>query len=94
MADEKKTAYHVLKLIAPEVKREAGSDAADSPEQWSIAARGIEAHNAEAAVKQHVEGQKDKDKSNGLFVGVPSRSWRVTPITVETQTVVKVGARE
>lgn len=78
-----KTAYHVLRLVAPEIVSDDAERA--KPETWAIEAREVEAHSAVDAIRQTV-------KNDGMYVAVPSRSFAPTTVKLETTTVVKVGA--
>lgn len=59
-------------------------DAADTKAYEPIAAA-VEAHSSGDALRQAV-------KETGTYVAVPARSFDPTHVTIETQTVVKVGA--
>jgi hypothetical protein len=92
LADKKtatKTAYHIF---ARDQYLPGGSGDVDvtsftQQENWTIVARDIEAANVAAALRKHAE---TNDKG-GTYVAVPARSWKPVKVTVEQQTVVKVG---
>jgi hypothetical protein len=75
------TNYVILRLVS------GGAEKVGIDGSWDRV-DGVEAHSAEAAIRTHVA----QAKTTGTFVAIPERSWKPTPVTVETQTVVKVGA--
>lgn len=78
MADTRKTTYVVLRDLGGE------RYAVDGPNQT--------ASGAEAAVRQAAELRAENDlDANGIYIAVPKSSWKPTPITAETRTVVRVG---
>jgi hypothetical protein len=48
----------------------------------------VEATSAEGAIRKHIAKTRAE---GGTFVAVPSRSWKPTVVTVETQTVIRIG---
>lgn len=87
-----KTAYHVLRLVTPPI---TGTNDPNSTRQaarhagYELVHTEIEAHNAAAAIRAHAEALGGD--ATGTYVAVPSRSWKPTPVTVETTTQIKLG---
>jgi hypothetical protein len=85
-----KTAYVVLKYPATEAAKAAtdaltGGTQARPPSGIQDVAT-VEAASATAAIRSVVEKH-----GAGKYVAVPARSWKPVKVTVEQQTVVKVG---
>ena len=76
MAGEK-TAYHVF-------RRSSTDESLDSPVLYEPVAADVQAHSSADALRQTV-------KETGLYVAIPARSFVPTKVTIETQTVVKLG---
>lgn len=76
------TAYHVLQAVTDP----------DKGTVYQLAARDVEAANANQAIRAHVNKlHADKHKADGTFVAVPARSWVETAVKVETTTTVKLA---
>jgi len=95
-ADKKtatKTAYHVFGVGGEFLPGARDPDvdvtSFEPGGTYTIIARNVEAQSPAAAIRKHVESVKDGH--GGTFVAVPARSWRPVKVTVEQQTVVKVG---
>lgn len=88
MAAEK-TAYHVLKQTRAPLNISDTASASPGPTTpaYDLVAASIDANNAEHAIRVHAE----KSQDSGTFIAVPSRSWKPVPVTIETQTVIKLG---
>lgn len=88
MADAQKTAYHVLRLAMAEAKIGEAAKA----ETWEIVDRDVGANSAEHAIRIHCTEalQKPKADAGGMYVAVPSRSWKTTPVNAETKTILKL----
>jgi hypothetical protein len=89
MADAQKTAYHVLRLATPEMLDVTRLEQAET---WEIVARDVAANSAEHAIRLHcTEALKGpKADAGGMYVAVPSRSWKTTPVKAETKTILKL----
>ena len=57
--------------------------------RWSEVAT-VDASNATTAIR-HIAA---KDAATAVYVAVPTRSWRPVTVKVETQTVLKLDARD
>lgn len=79
------TAYRVLKLPPKPAAIPSGSTASSSfPGYQDVG--GVDAHNAAAAIRTIAA-----KAGAGTYVAVPESSWKPLTVTVETQTVIKVG---
>jgi len=79
-ADKKtatKTRYIILR------KAEGGADKVGIESSWDIIDY-ADASSANAAIRSAI-------KTTGHYLAVPARSWKPVKVTVEQQTVVKVG---
>jgi hypothetical protein len=71
----KKTTYHVLRQDV-----DGG--------RYDLVTANLPASNAEAAVRGYIA---NTGAVEGVYVAVPSRSWRPTKVTVATTTVLKLA---
>ena len=100
---EKKTATKTAYIILAEKPQSAylpglreGDEAVDVTEMgakkvYEIAVAMVQANTPEHAIRQYAEAAKTEAGTSGTFVAIPARSWKPVKVTVEQQTVVKVG---
>lgn len=79
MAAEK-TEYMILRALPP---------VDDDDIRFELVASKQPAHSSEHAIRDYVA--IPGSTGSGEYVAVPCRSWNLTKVTLETQTVVKLG---
>jgi hypothetical protein len=90
-ATKTKTAYHILRVVP---STEIDVTVMEQPTQFQLVYQALEAANGEAAIRYYATGKPDgkNDKAlEGTYVAIPSRSWVVKDVKVETQTVVTLA---
>jgi hypothetical protein len=55
-----------------------------------LVGRDYEANNATEAIRSYIQTAGTDKNSSGLYVAVPSRSWRPTKVSTTTQTILKL----
>jgi hypothetical protein len=58
---------------------------------WNEHGDHVAASSSDAAIRAHANRFAKPQDAAGTYVAVPSRSWKPTPVEVDTVTTVKLG---